>query len=203
MDTLQTQWSWLLQITKCIHVHLKENAAYSQVSAHSCRLSRVRHVFMRALIKTPFFLPSTVFQGGRWHLLEAEEGARDYPQQVHLRQEHPHWQPHWSPENPRGTTILCFFSSKQLAVYIEPVEVKYCVSVSLSVPQKEKERIMENKRQVHSLVNKSKTIVRLKPRNPEEKSSGPVIIEAICDFKQDQVGNILSHCHTRTHTNRH
>lgn len=33
MDTLQTQWSWLLQITKCIHVHLKENAAYSQVSA--------------------------------------------------------------------------------------------------------------------------------------------------------------------------
>lgn len=33
MDTLQTQWSWLLQITKCIHVHLKENAAYSQVGA--------------------------------------------------------------------------------------------------------------------------------------------------------------------------
>ncbi|KAG7249415.1 hypothetical protein CRUP_013011, partial [Coryphaenoides rupestris] len=28
MDTLQTQWSWLLQITKCIHIHLKENAAY-------------------------------------------------------------------------------------------------------------------------------------------------------------------------------
>lgn len=32
MDTLQTQWSWLLQITKCIDVHLKENAAYSQVA---------------------------------------------------------------------------------------------------------------------------------------------------------------------------
>lgn len=30
-DTLQTQWSWLLQITKCIDVHLKENAAYNQV----------------------------------------------------------------------------------------------------------------------------------------------------------------------------
>ncbi|KAI5607921.1 desmoplakin isoform X1, partial [Silurus asotus] len=30
MDTLQTQWSWLLQITKCIDVHLKENTAYSQ-----------------------------------------------------------------------------------------------------------------------------------------------------------------------------
>lgn len=31
MDTLQTQWSWILQITKCIDVHLKENAAYFQV----------------------------------------------------------------------------------------------------------------------------------------------------------------------------
>lgn len=30
-DTLQTQWSWLLQITKCIDTHLKENGAYSQV----------------------------------------------------------------------------------------------------------------------------------------------------------------------------
>lgn len=33
MDTLQTQWSWILQITKCIDVHLKENAAYFQVSS--------------------------------------------------------------------------------------------------------------------------------------------------------------------------
>lgn len=46
---------------------------------------------------------------------------------------------------------------------------------------------MENKRQVQSLVNKSKSIVRLKPRNPEEKSSSPVIVQALCDFKQDQV----------------
>lgn len=36
MDTLQTQWSWLLQITKCIDVHLKDNAAYSQVRARPC-----------------------------------------------------------------------------------------------------------------------------------------------------------------------
>lgn len=33
MDTLQTQWSWILQITKCIDVHLKENAAYFQVGS--------------------------------------------------------------------------------------------------------------------------------------------------------------------------
>lgn len=37
-DTLQTQWSWLLQITKCIDVHLKENAAYSQVTSQNTQL---------------------------------------------------------------------------------------------------------------------------------------------------------------------
>lgn len=47
---------------------------------------------------------------------------------------------------------------------------------------------MENKRQVQHLVANSKNIVRLKPRNPEEKSSSPVIVKALCDFKQDQVG---------------
>lgn len=52
---------------------------------------------------------------------------------------------------------------------------------------------MENKRQVQSLVSKSKTIVRLKPRNPDEKSSSPVIVEALCDFKQDQVGYMQTH----------
>lgn len=58
--------------------------------------------------------------------------------------------------------------------------------------QKERERIIDNKRQVQSLVNKSKTIVRLKPRNPEEKSSSPVMVQALCDFKQEQVGYMCS-----------
>lgn len=57
---------------------------------------------------------------------------------------------------------------------------------------------MENKRQVQSLVNKSKTIVRLKPRNPEEKSSSAVIVQALCDFKQDQVRGLLSHSQQHT-----
>ncbi|CAB1326337.1 unnamed protein product [Coregonus sp. 'balchen'] len=54
--------------------------------------------------------------------------------------------------------------------------------------EREKERVMENKRQVKHLVNKSKSIVRLRPRNPEEKSSSAVIVQALCDFKQDQKG---------------
>lgn len=63
---------------------------------------------------------------------------------------------------------------------------------------------MENKRQVQSLVNKSRAIVRLKPRNPEEKSSSGVIVQALCDFKQDQVRDQLCpppppHTHQTAH----
>ncbi|TKS75098.1 Desmoplakin [Collichthys lucidus] len=97
-DTLQTQWKWLLQITKCIDIHLKENAAYQQ-----------------------FF----------------KEANETYSA---LQKEH---------------------------------------------ETREKEKILENKRQVQHLANRSKSIVRLKPRNPEEKSSRPVIVKALCDFKQD------------------
>lgn len=59
---------------------------------------------------------------------------------------------------------------------------------------------MENKRQVQSLVNKSKTIVRLKPRNPEEKSSSPIIVQALCDFKQDQVRCLRSPIQPTAHS---
>uniref|UniRef100_UPI003AACE9FC uncharacterized protein n=1 Tax=Centroberyx gerrardi TaxID=166262 RepID=UPI003AACE9FC len=123
MDTLQTQWSWLLQITKCIDVHLKENAAYSQ-----------------------FF----------------KEANETYST---LQKEH------------------------------ETVRKKFTCDKNTSLDnlldllrglERKKERIMENKRQVQHLVSKSKSIVRLKPRNPEEKSSSTVVVKSLCDFKQDQ-----------------
>lgn len=105
MDTLQTQWSWLLQITKCIHVHLKENAAYSQVSSPSCSLLSWKEIpesFPWTLIQRWLLLPCSVFQGGQWDLYEAAEGAWDYPKQVHLWQEHPTGKPDWTPERPGG-----------------------------------------------------------------------------------------------------
>ncbi|KAM8727266.1 desmoplakin-A isoform 2-T2 [Acanthopagrus schlegelii] len=128
MDTLQTQWSWLLQITKCISTHLKENAAYSQ-----------------------FF----------------KEANETYSK---LQKEH--------------ETIRSKFTCDKNTPLENLTEL-------LKNLEREKERIVENKRQVQSLVNKSKSIVRLKPRNPEEKSSSPIIVKALCDFKQDQKG-ILS-----------
>ncbi|XP_068458386.1 desmoplakin-A isoform X2 [Clinocottus analis] len=125
MDTLQTQWSWLLQITKCIDTHLKDNAAYSQ-----------------------FFK-------------EANETH------AKLKKEH--------------ESIRNKFSCDKKTPLDNLTEL-------LKNLEREKERVMENKRQVQSLINKSKTIVRLKPRNPEEKSNSPVMVQAICDFKQDQIG---------------
>ena len=53
--------------------------------------------------------------------------------------------------------------------------------------QREREKILEYKRQVQSLVNKSKKIVQLKPRNPDYRSNKPIILRALCDYKQDQV----------------
>ncbi|KAM4551600.1 desmoplakin-A isoform 3-T3 [Odontesthes bonariensis] len=125
MDTLQTQWSWLLQITKCIHVHLKENSAYSQ-----------------------FF----------------KEANETYAK---LKRDHEMIQSKFTCN--KNTSL------ENLNELLKNLEM-------------EKERITENKRQVHSLVNKSKSIVRLKPRNPEEKSSSTVMVQALCDFKQDQKG---------------
>ncbi|XP_034738406.1 desmoplakin-like isoform X13 [Etheostoma cragini] len=122
-DTLQTQWSWLLQITKCIDVHLKENAAYSQ-----------------------FF----------------KEANETYSI---LQKEH--------------ETVRKRFTCDKDTSLENLVEL-------LRGLEREKEKIMENKRQVQHLVSKSRSIVRLKPRNPEEKSSSPVIVKALCDFKQDQ-----------------
>ncbi|XP_019734470.1 desmoplakin-A isoform X1 [Hippocampus comes] len=127
MDTLQTQWSWLLQITKCIHIHLKENAAYSQ-----------------------FF----------------KEANETYEKLKKDRE-----------------NIQTKFKCNKNTPLENLVEL-------LKLLEKEKERIMENKRQVQSLVNKSKTIVRLKPRNPEEPTAtnNPIMVQALCDFKQDQKG---------------
>ncbi|KAF7706892.1 hypothetical protein HF521_020146 [Silurus meridionalis] len=123
MDTLQTQWSWLLQITKCIDVHLKENTAYSQ--------------FFKEANET-------------YTKLQKDDET--------LRK-----------------TFTCNKNT--------PLETLTGLLKNL---EKEKERFLENKRQVQTLVNKSKNIICLKPRNPEYKSNNIVIAKALCDFKQDK-----------------
>ncbi|XP_053502041.1 desmoplakin-B isoform X2 [Ictalurus furcatus] len=123
METLQTQWSWLLQITKCIHVHLKENAAYSQ-----------------------FFI----------------EANETYSK---LQRQH--------------EVIRKKFTCDKMTPLPNLQEL-------LKSLEKEQAHLMEHKQHVQQLVNKSKSIVRLRPRNPEEKSNSPVKVQALCDFRQDQ-----------------
>ncbi|XP_060773388.1 desmoplakin-A isoform X2 [Neoarius graeffei] len=123
MDTLQTQWSWLLQITKCIETHLKENAAYSQ--------------FFKEANET------------YTKLQKDDENIR------------------------KKFTCSKTTSLETLTDLLKNLEA-------------EKERLTENRRQVQTLVNKSKNIVCLKPRSPEYKPSSPVMVKALCDFKQDQ-----------------
>ncbi|XP_027032923.2 desmoplakin isoform X2 [Tachysurus fulvidraco] len=122
METLQTQWSWLLQITKCIHVHLKENATYSQ-----------------------FFT-------------EANEIY------TKLQQQH--------------EVIRKNFTCDKITPLPKLQEL-------LKGLEKEQEYLTEHKQRVQHLVSRSKSIVRLRPRNPEESNS-PVNVQALCDFRQDQ-----------------
>lgn len=88
-DTLQTQWSWLLQITKCIDVHLKENAAYNQVTGNLLQSTeggpfQIHRPRSRVVgVKHPSCF-SIVLQGGQRHLQQPAERARDGAQEVHL-----------------------------------------------------------------------------------------------------------------------
>ncbi|XP_016095801.1 desmoplakin-like [Sinocyclocheilus grahami] len=124
METLQTQWSWLLQITKCINVHLKENAQYSQFFKEACEMNSK------------------------------------------LQKEH---------DNIRKN----FSCDKSTALH-NLLEL-------LQGLERERERLTEQREMVQQLVLKSKSIVRLKPRNPDEKITGQnILVQALCDFRQDE-----------------
>lgn len=74
-----------------------------------------------------------------------------------------------------------------------PRQLLKCSILLCLCHQKEQAHLMEHKQHVQQLVNKSKSIVRLRPRNPEEKSNSPVKVQALCDFRQDQVTHAHEH----------
>lgn len=111
-----------------------------------------------------------------------------------------------------GLQVICFiqdrpfcatslFTERQKCWRIRKVKQllmakQWQVDWNLFCLQREKEKIVENRRQVKHLVSKSKETVRLKPRNPEEKNTSGVIVKALCDFKQDQVSFQMSKLNT-------
>ncbi|NXH86493.1 MACF1 factor, partial [Edolisoma coerulescens] len=51
----------------------------------------------------------------------------------------------------------------------------------------EKEQLIQSKSSVASLVGRSKTIVQLRPRNPEHAVKGTIPIKAVCDYRQIEI----------------
>lgn len=54
--------------------------------------------------------------------------------------------------------------------------------------QDEKEQLTEFKTHLEGLKRRAKTIVQLKPRNPATAIKGKQPVQAVCDFKQMEVG---------------
>lgn len=53
--------------------------------------------------------------------------------------------------------------------------------------QDEKEQLIQSKSSVASLVGRSKSIVQLRPRNPEHAVKSTIPIKAVCDYRQIEV----------------
>ncbi|KAI1231178.1 hypothetical protein IHE44_0008113 [Lamprotornis superbus] len=51
----------------------------------------------------------------------------------------------------------------------------------------EKEQLIQSKSSVASLVGRSKSIVQLRPRNPEHALKGTIPIKAVCDYRQIEI----------------
>ncbi|XP_027557034.1 microtubule-actin cross-linking factor 1 isoform X18 [Neopelma chrysocephalum] len=56
-----------------------------------------------------------------------------------------------------------------------------------SMAQDEKEQLIQSKSSVASLVGRSKTIVQLRPRNPEHVVKSTIPIKAVCDYRQIEI----------------
>lgn len=57
--------------------------------------------------------------------------------------------------------------------------------------QEEKELLNEYKTLATSLNKRAKSIIQLKPRNPTTSIKGKLPIQAVCDFKQQEVSKVL------------
>nr|XP_008169257.1 microtubule-actin cross-linking factor 1 isoform X22 [Chrysemys picta bellii] len=56
-----------------------------------------------------------------------------------------------------------------------------------SMAQDEKEQLIQSKSSVASLVGRSKTIVQLKPRNPDHVLKSTISVKAVCDYRQIEI----------------
>lgn len=71
--------------------------------------------------------------------------------------------------------------------FVSHPEQQQCPFDFLLILQDEKEQLIQSKSSVASLVGRSKTIVQLKPRNPDHVLKSTICVKAICDYRQIEV----------------
>lgn len=64
--------------------------------------------------------------------------------------------------------------------------------ITLPAVQDEKEQLNDFKARLEGLKQRAKTIIQLKPRNPATAIKSKLPIQAVCDFKQMEVGHSCS-----------
>lgn len=67
------------------------------------------------------------------------------------------------------------------------VSIKHFTLISCFNHQEEREQLNEFKTLVTGLNKRAKSIIQLKPRNPTTAIKGKLPIQAVCDFKQQEV----------------
>lgn len=81
--------------------------------------------------------------------------------------------------------VMKFYLYKALKE--DRTQVFYFLKSVLFITQEEKEELLQYKSTVASLMGRAKTIIQLKPRNPDCPLKTSLPIKAICDYRQIEV----------------
>lgn len=119
---------------------------------------------------------------------EVKKDAGDNEEEVHL------WSLHYNHTTRRSTagcsgkiySINYFLSAAKCT--IDSTEIL----IILLTVQDEKEQLNDFKARLGGLKQRAKTIIQLKPRNPATAIKSKLPIQAVCDFKQMEVGHSCS-----------
>lgn len=186
---MQTQWSWILQLCYCVEQHLKENMTYFEVGDRLfCGLTAAAFFFsfLPLLVLSDLSLCSpnsfSMLPESLWTTLKAFR--------IQL-------------QGSMGVTVLAVcidwrisFRSLWLVILQNTIHCVTGVIISnlsnlrydmSSSPQDEKEQLLQYRSTVAGLVGQAKSVVQLKPRNPENPVRTSLPVKAICEYRQIEV----------------
>lgn len=124
MQTLQTQWSWMLQLVRCIDIHLRENTNYFQFFKDAQEVDK--------------------------YLMSQQEAIK--------------------------MKYVCDKSTN-----LDKLDIL------LKSAMAERDALADYNRTVLNLMNRAKTVVQLKPRDPQNPVQALIPLTALCEYKTEQV----------------